>query len=203
MDRNREALTPTLPARRRVSGCTRQELRHSNRLRRNLPVLAPRRRVGAPSGVVPGRGGIALFAGPFTPAAGLAKAALGGRDASLLRQRTHSHARVCAGQTNHSYASPDACSFNCRSDSRSWPCSEHQRTTARDSFPHWLGSLGPGRLVERGAYHPPLGRGRTPAAPDAPPRRATTLEWRLARVIAPALRRIADWPARDFAAVCG
>src|SRR5439155_12083832 len=164
-------------------------------------VLAPERSVGARPGVVPGRGGIALFAGPFPPAAGLAKASLGGRDASRLRQRTHGHAPVCAGQTNHSLASPDACSFNCRSDSRSWPCSERQRTTARDSFPHGLGSLGPGCLVERGDYHPPLGRGRTPAAPGAPPRRETTLEGGLARVIAPALRRVADWPECDFAAV--
>ena len=64
-------------------------------------------------------------------------------------------------------------------------------------------SLGPGRLVERSAYHPPLGRGRTPPAPGAPPRRETTLEGGLARVIAPALRGIADWAASDFAAVCG
>src|SRR5438094_5668524 len=108
MDRNRDALTPTLPACRRVSGCTRQELRDSNRLRRNLLVLAPKRRVGAPPGVVPGRGGIALFAGPFTPAAGLAKASLGGRDASRLRQRTHGHVRVCAGQSNRSFPPPAA-----------------------------------------------------------------------------------------------
>src|SRR5207245_4181914 len=111
--------------------------------------------------------------------------------------------RVCAGQTNHGFAPPDACSFNCRSDSRSWPCSGRWRTTTRDSFPRGLGSLGPGRLVGRGDYHPPLGRGRTPPAPGAPPRRETLLEGGLARVIATALRRIEDWPARDFAAVCG
>src|SRR5437899_1403755 len=121
MDRSRDALTPALPACRRVSGCTGQELRHSNRRGRNLLVLAPRRRVRPAPGVAAGGGGIALFAGSVTAAASLAKAPLDGRDARRLRQRTHAHARVCAGQTNHSITLPDACSFTRRNDSRAWP----------------------------------------------------------------------------------
>ena len=104
---------------------------------------------------------------------------------------------------NHSLPPPDACPFARRSGSRFWPCAGRRRATARDAFPRRLGSRGPGRLVGRGGGDSPFGCGRAPAAPGAPPRRATTFECGLARVIAPALRGIADWAARDFVAVRG